>query len=234
MEKDIYNYEETSKYYFDNNVYLGDVRSDLHREETSLDKISDLILHAVIATEDENFYEHKGVVPKAITRAILQEALNSDVKTGGSTLTQQLIKNQVLTNEVSFDRKAKEILLALRLERFFDKDEILEAYLNVIPYGRNSSGDNIAGIQTAAQGVFGVDADELNLPQAAYLAGLPQSPSAYTPFVNTGGLKSKDGLEPGINRMKSVLKRMYDAEFINEDEYEEALDYDITEDFIEV
>src|SRR5690625_3827407 len=233
MEKDIYNYEETSKYYFDNNVYLGDVRSDLHREETSLDKISDLILHAVIATEDENFYEHKGVVPKAITRAILQEALNSDVKTGGSTLTQQLIKNQVLTNEVSFDRKAKEILLALRLENFFEKDQILEAYLNIIPYGREASGRNIAGVQTAAKGIFGVNADEVNLPQAAYLAGLPQSPSAYTPYVNTGGLKDEDGLQPGLKRMKTVLKRMYDADFISQEEYEDALAYDIVDDFVE-
>lgn len=233
MEKDIYNYEETSKYYFDNDVYLGDVRSDLHREETSLDKISDLILHAVIATEDENFYEHKGVVPKAITRAILQEAVNADVKTGGSTLTQQLIKNQVLTNEVSFDRKAKEILLALRLENFFEKDQILEAYLNIIPYGREASGRNIAGVQTAAKGIFGVNADEVNLPQAAYLAGLPQSPSAYTPYVNAGGLKDEDGLQPGLNRMKTVLKRMYDADFISQEEYEDALAYDIVDDFVE-
>src|SRR5690625_2414219 len=233
MEKDIYNYEETSKIYFANNKYLGDVKSDLHREETSLDKISDLIIDAVIATEDDSFYEHKGVVPKAITRAILQEALNSDVKTGGSTLTQQLIKNQVLTNEVSFDRKAKEILLALRLENFFEKDDILEAYLNIIPYGREASGRNIAGIQTAAQGIFGVNADEVNLPQAAYLAGLPQSPSAYTPYVSGGGLKDEEGITAGINRMKTVLKRMYDAEFINQQEYEEAIEYDIVVDFVE-
>ncbi len=232
MEKDIYNYEETSKYYFANNVFLGNVKSDLHREETSLDKISDLILDAVVATEDESFYEHKGVVPKAVTRAILQEALNADVKTGGSTLTQQLIKNQVLTNEVSFDRKAKEILLALRLENFFEKDQILEAYLNIIPYGREASGRNIAGVQTAAQGIFGVDASEVNLAQAAYLAGLPQSPSAYTPFVNTGGLKDEDGLKPGLNRMKTVLKRMYDADYINQKQYEEALAYDIAADFV--
>lgn len=233
MEKDIYNYEETSKYYFADNILLGDVRSELHREETSLDKISDLIIDAVIATEDESFYEHKGVVPKAITRAILQEALNSDVKTGGSTLTQQLIKNQMLTNEVSFDRKAKEILLALRLENFFEKNQILEAYLNIIPYGREASGRNIAGIQTASKGIFGINADEVNLPQAAFLAGLPQSPSAYTPYVNGGGLKSEDGLQPGLNRMKTVLKRMYDAEFIKQQQYEEALEYDIVADFVE-
>src|SRR5690625_1777485 len=162
-----------------------------------------------------------------------QEVVDLGTQTGGSTLTQQLIKNQILTNEVSFERKAKEILLALRLERFFDKDEILEAYLNVIPYGRNAAGDNIAGIQTASQGVFGIDASELNLAQPAYLAGLPQSPSAYTPFKGTGGLKSEEGIEPGLNRMKNVLNRMLDAGFIDEDEYKEALEYDIVADFVE-
>src|SRR5699024_8591962 len=107
---------------------------------------SDLI-QAVIATEDEYFTEHKGIVPKAIFRATLQEFTNSSVQTGGSTLTQQLIKNQILTDEVSFERKAKEILLALRLERFFEKEEILEAYLNIVPFGRDASGNNIAGVQ---------------------------------------------------------------------------------------
>src|SRR5699024_6897790 len=107
---------------------------------------------------------------------------------GGSTLTQQIIKNQILTNEVSFERKAKEILLAMRLEHFFDKDEILESYLNIIPYGRSGAGRNIAGIQTAAQGVFGVDAADLTLPQAAFLAGLPQNPYTYTPFDGNGNL----------------------------------------------
>ena len=103
-------------------------------------------------------------------------------------LTQQLIKNQILTNEVSFERKAKEILLALRLEKFFEKEEILEAYLNVSTFGRNSSGRNIAGVQSAAKGIFGVNASEFNLTQAAFIAGLPQSPFGYTPFTNKGKL----------------------------------------------
>ncbi|HZW67993.1 MAG TPA: biosynthetic peptidoglycan transglycosylase, partial [Pseudogracilibacillus sp.] len=158
MRDDIYNYEEISKLYFADNIYIGDIRSELHREEIKLEEMSDLVKQAVIATEDELFYEHEGVVPKAIVRALFQEVTNSAKQTGGSTLTQQLIKNQILTNEVSFERKAKEILLALRLENFFEKDEILEAYLNIVPYGREASGRNIAGIQAAAQGVFGVDA----------------------------------------------------------------------------
>src|SRR5690625_5133438 len=233
MRKDIYNYEETSRLYFADNKYIGDIRADLHREEIDLANVSENTIQAVIATEDEMFYEHKGVVPKAIVRAMYQEVSNSDTKTGGSTLTQQLIKNQILTNEVSFERKAKEILLAMRLEHFFEKDEILEAYLNIVPYGRDASGQNVAGIQTAAEGIFGVDANELTLPQAAFLAGLPQNPYAYTPFETSGEVKEEENLAQGLNRMKTVLKRMYQADFITEEEYNEALAYDITEDFTE-
>lgn len=233
MAQDIYDYAETSRMYFADNEFLGEINADIHRDETSLDQIAPHLLDAVIATEDEYFNEHNGVVPKAILRAVYQEVSNSETQTGGSTLTQQLIKNQILTNEVSFERKAKEILLALRLERFFDKEEILEAYLNIVPYGRDSSGRNIAGIQTAAQGIFGIDAKDVNLAQAAYLAGLPQSPSAYTPFANGGGLKSEDGIEPGLNRMKTVLNRMLDMEYITQEQYEEALEYDLVADFKE-
>nr|WP_246569870.1 transglycosylase domain-containing protein [Lentibacillus saliphilus] len=231
MEQAIYNYEETSKLYFADDIYFGDVQSDLHREEVMLGDVSPVLIDAVIATEDEYFWTHNGIVPKAIVRAMVQEVTNASTKSGGSTLTQQLIKNQILTNEVSFERKAKEILLAMRLENFFDKDEILEAYLNIVPYGREASGRNIAGIQTAAQGIFGVDAKDVTLPQAAFLAGLPQSPYAYTPFQNHGGLKSEEGLQPGINRMKSVLKRMYEEAYITEKEYKDALAHDITADF---
>lgn len=231
MKNDIYNYEETTKLYFAGNKYIGDIRADLHREEIDLEEISPILLDAVIATEDQMFYEHNGVVPKAIIRAIYQEFSNSDTKTGGSTLTQQLIKNQLLTNEVSFDRKAKEILLAMRLENFFDKDEIIEAYLNIVPYGRDASGQNIAGIQTAAKGVFGVDAEELTLPQAAFLAGIPQNPYAYTPFLSNGDVKGKEDLALGIARMQTVLKRMYKEKFITEAEYNKAKDYDIKMDF---
>ena len=229
MKKDIYNYEETTELYFANNIYLGKLRSDLDREEVDIDNVSEYLKNAIIATEDEYFNDHNGVVPKAILRALFQEVTNSSVRTGGSTLTQQLIKNQILTSEVSFSRKAKEILLALRLEKSFNKDEILEAYLNVATFGRNSSGRNIAGVQTAAKGIFGVDASDLNIPQAAFIAGLPQSPFGYTPFTNTGELK--ENLEPGLNRMETVLDRMLSAEVITEDQYEDAITYDIVADF---
>ncbi|MYL53182.1 penicillin-binding protein [Pontibacillus yanchengensis] len=231
MKQDIYNYEETTEIFFGDNKYLGKIRSDLYREEVQLENVSKHVRNAVIATEDEYFETHEGIVPKAILRAIFQEVTNASTKTGGSTLTQQLIKNQILTNEVSFERKAKEILLAMRLERFFEKDEILEAYLNVVPFGRNASGRNIAGIETAAQGIFGVSADELNLAQSAFIAGLPQSPYLYTPFSNSGEVKSEENIAPAMDRMQTVLTRMHEAGMISDQELETARNYNIAADF---
>lgn len=233
MRNMILNYEETSEVYFANNVYLGKLRTDLDRRETSLAKVSPNVINAVLATEDEYFREHNGIVPKAVIRGLLQDVSNSSTQTGGSTLTQQLIKNQILTNEVSYERKAKEILLALRLEKFMEKEEILEAYLNIIPYGRNANGRNIAGIETAAEGIFGVKAADLNLAQSAYIAGIPQAPFKYTPFTNKGERKTPEQMQPGIDRMKTVLYRMKEVGFINEAEYEAAINYDITKDFRE-
>lgn len=231
MRELIFNYEETSEIYFANEVYIGKLRTDLERRETSLTAVSPMLINAVLATEDEYFREHNGIVPKAVVRGLLQDVTNSATQTGGSTLTQQLIKNQILTNEVSYERKAKEILLAIRLEHFMTKEEILEAYLNIIPYGRNASGRNIAGIETAANGIFGIKASELTLPQAAYIAGIPQAPFAYTPFKQTGELKDAKGLKPGIDRMKTVLHRMKEVGYISEAEYNAAKEYDITKDF---
>ncbi|UOQ46133.1 penicillin-binding protein [Halobacillus salinarum] len=230
MHDDIYNYSETSKIYFSDNTLVDKVRADLYREEVKLKNVNSHLKNAVIATEDEYFNTHNGVVPKAVLRAIVQEVTNSSVKTGGSTLTQQLVKNQILTNEVSFERKAKEMLLALRVEKFFQKDEILEAYLNVVPFGRNSNGENIAGIQTAAQGIFGVNAKDLSLPQSAFIAGLPQSPFGYTPFNNDGSIKDKEGLAPGINRMHEVLNRMLEGGYITKKEYNKAMKFKLNKD----
>ena len=231
MREQILSYEETSELYFADEVYLGKLRTDLERRETSLTNISQDLINAVLATEDEYFREHEGIVPKAVVRGLLQDVSNSSTQTGGSTLTQQLIKNQILTNEVSYERKAKEILLALRLENFMTKEEILEAYLNIIPYGRNSNGTNIAGIETAAQGIFGVSAAELSIPQAAFIAGIPQAPFKYTPFKQGGGVKDEDSLQPGIDRMQTVLYRMHEAGYITNDQYNKALKYDIVADF---
>ncbi len=231
MLSDIYSYEETSQLYFADNTYLGKLQTDLDREETTLEDVADVAIDAVLATEDEYFFEHDGIVPKAIMRGLFQDVSNSDSQSGGSTLTQQLIKNQILTNEVSYERKAKEILLAMRLEKFMDKEDIMEAYLNIIPYGRNSAGMNIAGIETAAKGIFNVPASDLNLPQAAFIAGIPKAPFSYTPYAAGGVLKEDEYLEPGLNRMKTVLYRMLETGYITEVEYQEALEYDIVADF---
>lgn len=233
MRSAVFNYEETSEVYFAGDVYLGKLRTDLERTETNLSEVSPYVIDAVLATEDEYFEVHKGIVPKAIFRGLLQDVSNSDTQTGGSTLTQQLIKNQILTNEVSYERKAKEILLAMRLEHFMNKEEILEAYLNIIPYGRNSNGRNIAGIETAANGIFNVKAKDLNLPQAAYIAGIPQAPFAYTPFRQGGEIKEGEALRLGIERMKIVLFRMNETGYITDEEYKNAVSYDITKDFRE-
>ncbi|WP_158736566.1 transglycosylase domain-containing protein [Alteribacillus sp. YIM 98480] len=227
FEQQVYNYEEVSDIYFDDDQYLGKIPSDLERKERSLDEMSEHLIHAVISTEDEYFFEHQGVVPKALLRATYQEVSGASTQSGGSTLTQQIIKNQLLTNEVSFDRKAKEIALALRVENYFEKEEILEAYLNIVPFGRNADGRNIAGAQSAAEGIFGVEASELNVAQSAFIAGLPKNPFVYTPFENGGVVK--ENFEAGMNRMHLVLDNMLENGFISEDEYEEALEYDIEE-----
>ncbi|MEK3933855.1 transglycosylase domain-containing protein [Sporosarcina sp. FSL W7-1349] len=233
MRQAIFNYEETSEIYT-NGQYLRKVSADIERKETRLEDVSQYVIDAVMATEDEYFNQHKGIVPKAVFRGLFQDVTNSDSQTGGSTLTQQLIKNQILTNEVSYERKAKELLLAMRLEHFMEKDEILEAYLNIIPYGRNANGTNIAGIEAAAEGIFDKSAKDLTLPQAAYIAGIPQAPFAYTPFYNRNrGLKEPEYLQPGINRMKTVLFRMKETGYITDAQYEEAVAYDITKDFKE-
>lgn len=231
MTSQINTYSSTSDIYFGSGERIGNYTTDEVRVPISVDKVSPFVVDALLATEDVEFYEHDGVVPKATLRAILQEATGSEDRTGGSTLTQQLIKNQMLTNEVSFERKAKEILLALRLEKAMDKDEILNAYLNVVSFGRNSMGRNISGIEAASRGVFNTSAEKLTLPQAAFLAGIPKNPFLYTPYYQGGVIK--EDVTPAINRMKTVLNRMYVAGKITKEEYNAAYDYDITKDFME-
>lgn len=231
MSDAIGNLNLISSFYYNDGTKISDVNADELRIVKPLSEISQYVKDGIIATEDSSFYEHNGIVPKALVRALLQEAVSSESGTsGGSTLTQQLIKQQILTSEVTFKRKANEILYALRLEKHFTKDQILEAYLNVSPFGRNHNGLNIAGIEEAAQGVFGVSAKDLSLPQAAYLVGMPQNPIVYTPYTNAATLK--EDVSAGIERMKTVLFSMYRENKITKEQYEEALSYDITKDFL--
>lgn len=230
MAEEVQQYSVTSSAYYADGTLISELQSDLRRTPTTIDNVSPQFIEALIAVEDEYFMEHDGIVPKAIARALLQEALGSETQTGGSTLTQQVIKQQLLSNEVTHERKVNEILLALRLENAMSKDEILEAYINVSPFGRNNRGQNIAGVQEAAEGIFGVQPADLNLPQAAFLAGLPQSPIAYSPYNNDG--TTKEDVSSGLNRKDVVLFNMLREDYITQEEYEEARDYDLTQDFI--
>lgn len=207
------------------------VDSDLLRTPITLDKVSASVQDAVIATEDENFYDHDGIVPKAVIRATLGSVVGLGSSSGGSTLTQQLIKQQVVGDAPTFSRKAAEILDALALEESMSKEDILMAYLNIAPFGRNYKGQNIAGVEEAAQGIFGKSASDLNLPQSAFIAGLPQSPIVYSPYAADGTLKTEENQTLGLERQKNVLYNMYRTGKISEAEYQEALDYDLQADF---
>lgn len=230
MISQIQDYTRKSNMYYADGSLISEVRSDLLRTPVSLDNVSDFVINALVSTEDEYFFEHEGVVPKAVIRALVQELSDSGATTGGSTLTQQLIKQQILSPEVTHERKANEILLAYHLENKVDKEKILEAYLNVSPFGRNNKGQNIAGVEEAAQGIFGVSASEVSLPQAAFIAGLPQRPIVFSPYTQYGEIKENHELS--INRQNEVLFRMYREGHISQEEYDEARAYDITQDFI--
>ncbi|MEG2709154.1 MAG: biosynthetic peptidoglycan transglycosylase, partial [Vagococcus sp.] len=199
--------EQQSKILYAEGELVSVIKSDLIRTSVKSEDISPLIKQALVATEDENFYDHKGIVPKALIRATISDVTGLGGSSGGSTITQQIIKQQVLTSETSYKRKASEIVLALRTEKFFSKEELLTSYLNVSPFGRNNRGENIAGIEEAAMGIFGVHAKDVTLPQAAFLAGLPQSPINYTPYTNLGEFKKN--FDAGLKRKDDVLFNMY-------------------------
>lgn len=229
LQTELGNITETSKLVYADNSEISKIQTDLMRTTVPSDQISPLLKTAIISTEDEYFEEHKGYVPKAVLRALFSEATGIG-SSGGSTLTQQLVKQQILTDETTFKRKANEILLAAQVEKYFSKNEIISTYLNVSPFGRNNKGQNIAGVQEAAKGIFGVNAKDVTLPQAAFIAGLPQSPITYSPYTNTGALK--EDLSAGLNRKDIVLFSMYRENKITKEQYDEAKAYDLTKDFL--
>lgn len=229
LQSELGNITETSKLVYADNSEISKIQTDLMRTAVPSDQISPLLKTAIISTEDEYFERHNGYVPKAVLRALFSEATGIG-SSGGSTLTQQLVKQQILTDETTFKRKANEILLAAQVEKHFSKNEIISMYLNVSPFGRNNKGQNIAGVQEAAKGIFGVNAKDVNLPQAAFIAGLPQSPITYSPYTNTGSLK--EDLSAGLNRKDVVLFSMYRENKITKQQYEEAKAYDLTKDFL--
>ena len=232
LVKQVKNISSISEIVYADGSVIASIESDLLRTSVSSEEISDNLKKAIIATEDEHFLEHNGVVPKAVIRATLGTFAGLGSSSGGSTLTQQLIKQQVVGDAPTLARKATEIVDALALERSMSKDEILTTYLNVAPFGRNHKGQNIAGAQQAAEGIFGIDANKLSIPQAAFLAGLPQSPITYSPYENTGELKSDEDLELGLKRAKDVLYNMYRTGALTKEEYNQYKDYNLKQDFL--
>ena len=200
---------ETSYVYDINGKLLTSLHGEANRELASLEQISPELKLAVVAVEDSSFYRHQGLNPYSVGRAALANIEKGAVSEGASTLTMQLVKNLFLTRERTFSRKLAEAILAIRVEQVFSKDEILEMYLNNIYWGHNNY-----GIQTAAQSYFNKSAEELNLAEAAVLAGLIQAPEQYSPFLNYSNTKK---------RQAAVLARMQTLGWISPQEEQAAL-----------
>ena len=230
--KQVKNIASISEITYSDGSTIASIEGDLLRTSVGSDAISDNLKRAIIATEDEHFNEHHGVVPKAVIRATLGTFVGLGSSSGGSTLTQQVIKQQVVGDAPTLARKATEIVDALALERAMGKDEILTAYLNIAPFGRNNKGQNIAGAQQAAEGIFGVEASKLSVPQAAFIAGLPQSPISYSPYESDGSMKSDEDMALGIKRAKDVLFNMYRTGALSQEDYQQYKDYDFKKDFL--
>ncbi len=190
-------------------VLLYDLSSNIRRTNVPFDRLSTDLKNATVAIEDDRFYSHGGIEVTSIIRAIWVDLWSGSFSQGGSTITQQVVKNAFLSQEKTITRKVKEWILALKLERVMSKDDILNAYLNETPYG-----SNIYGAEAAANAYFGTTAEKLTLAQAAYLAALPKAPSYYSPYGS-----HRDLLDA---RKDLVLKRMHDLGFITDQQRKQA------------
>lgn len=191
-------------------ILLYDIHEDVKRTVLSSADISPYLKSATVAIEDNNFYNNIGIQPLSILRAILADIFTGSYGQGGSTITQQVIKNSLLTTDKTLTRKLKEWVLAVKITRAMTKDDILSTYLNETSYG-----GNIYGVEEASKSFFGKDANTLTLAQAAYIAALPQAPSYYSPYG-----KNKAALD---SRQKLVLRQMLLYKLITQDEYKNAL-----------
>ncbi|HET8575318.1 MAG TPA: penicillin-binding protein [Candidatus Paceibacterota bacterium] len=207
--------ESTKIYDRTGTVLLYDAHGDIKRTIVPLDQISPNVQHATIALEDEGFYHHHGIDFTGILRALWADIKTRSFSQGGSTITQQVAKNTMLTNNKTIVRKIKEAVIAIKMDHEMTKNQILGIYLNVIPYG-----GNIYGIEEAAESYFGKHAADLDLAESAYLAALPQSPTYYSPYGN-----HRDALDA---RKNYALKRMLDLGYITQDQYTQAINEQVT------
>ena len=193
---------------YDKNNKVVDILAAEDREVVKLSEVSPYLKDAFISIEDKQFYSHHGLHFKGIFRAIVTNLLNRKASQGGSSITQQLAKNAFLTSERKISRKIKEAILTYQMERTYTKDEILEKYLNEIYFGSGSY-----GVKSAAYQFFRKDVKDLNIAEAALLAGIPNRPTKYDPTKN---------LENALERQQIILKEMYNDGKITEEEYEKA------------
>ncbi len=205
--------ESTKIYDRTGEILLYDINQGTKRTIVPFEEISRNLKNATVAIEDSEFYQHYGIQPKAIARAILVNLRLKEgiLGQGGSTITQQVVKNTILTGDKTITRKLKEWVLSLKLDRTLTKEQILSLYLNETPYG-----GNIYGVEEASRAFFGKKASALTLTESAYIAALPQAPSFYSPYG-----QNKERLE---QRKNLVLKRMLENNFITTDEYKNALE----------
>lgn len=234
-------FEETSLIFDKDNNLLEKIETAEYRTFVKLNKVPKYLKDAFISIEDERFYEHPGVDPKGIISSLYENFKAGGVVRGASTITQQLIKNTYLSNEQTLTRKLKEIYLALNLETKLSKDQILESYLNMISLGQNSY-----GVQEASRTYFSKNVDEINIAQAALLAGIVKGPNIYQPFYRVSPLKFDEKTmrkvgeteilgekyilvfnTKSVDRQKTILKKMLELGKITEDEYNEAINFDI-------
>ena len=199
---------ETTHIYDIKGNLLTSIHDEANREVVPLERISPDVKRAVLAIEDSHFYLHQGINPNAVLRAFVANIEEGEVVEGASTLTMQLVKNLFLTPERALSRKVAEAVLAIRLEQILGKNELLELYLNQVYWGHNTY-----GVETAAKSYFGKSAAELDLAEAAMMAGLIPAPEEYSPFVNYKLAKQRQSV---------VLRRMRELNWITAAEEKEA------------
>jgi len=199
----------TTRFYDKNGEKIANIFEDKHRYYASFSEIPPRVIEALLAIEDTTFFEHPGINIDAIFRAIIKDIKAGKLVEGASTITQQLVKNKLLTRDKKISRKIKEVIYALKLEMVLSKEEILERYLNEIYFGHG-----YYGIKTAADGYFRKKLHDLTLKEMAILVGLPKAPSTYAPTKN---------YEISMGRANRVIARMYALGWIDEDTYNDAL-----------
>lgn len=219
-------------------INVSDLNNYKNSNYITLDQIPKDLQNSFVAIEDHRFYSHFGVDPIAIVSSSIDNIKARAIVRGGSTITQQLIKNTYLSPDKKLDRKIQEAFLAMRLEHRLDKNKILELYLNTIYLG-----NNCIGVNEASKRYFNKSPEDLELPECALLAGITKSPAFYSPVkLKKYSSHDKDAIkvviikgnrynvylnENSIERQKVVLYRMYELKYINHEQYMEALDYPI-------